>query len=345
MYFENSIKKNFIVKEIARKYIRIKILQIIRFQGDINMIRNLENPNLKKEKLEGAINSTQKLADNAEKFWIGYYKTQYKEFGRNIEEGGKENRMVLVDPVRLDESIRKNMHVRRSRSPFENVRKELNTTRAVLVNNIFCYYGKSLKDITHEMILKETKKLFELGYVAKDIDIKLGLEGEIENASKTVSDWIRNEIYNERFPEKPNYRRIRDKILSEIIEQKVREGCTTIKSLMIALPGFEVPGETIREKSWEMKRFVANNLGGIKKLNKKYHEKPKKDYLPDAIRIIKDYYKAKKRLSAVKLAFELGFCKDFGYTEESLKKNAASRYIPKHTGKTLRELIEIALTS
>ncbi len=344
MYFENSIKKNFIVKEIARKYIRIKILQIVRFQGDINMIRIIENPNHKKEKLEEAINSTQKLADNAEKFWIGYYKTQFKEFGRNIEEGGKENRMVLIDPVRLDESIKKNMHVRRSRSPFENVRKELNTTRAVLVNNLLFYYGKSLKDITHELILKETKKLFELGYVAKGIAIKLRLEGEIENASKTVSDWIRNEIYNERFPEKPNYRRIRDKILSEIIEQKVREGCTTIKSLMIALPGFEVPGETIREKSWEMKRFVANNLGGIKKLNKKYHEKPKKDYLPDAIRIIKDYYQAKKRLSAVKLAFELGFCQDFGYTEESLRKNAASRYIPQHTGKTMKELIELALT-
>jgi len=345
MYFENSIKKNFIVKEMARKYIRIKILQIVRFQGDINVIWNIENPNHKKERLEEAINSTQKLADNAEKFWIGYYKTQYKEFGRNIEEGGRENKLVLIDPVRLDESIRNIMHVRRSKSPFEKVRKELSTTRAVLVNNLLYYYGKSLKDITHEMILKETKKLFELGYVVKDVAIKLRLEGEIENASKTISDWIRNEIYNERFPEKPKYRRIRDIILSEIIEQKVKEGCTTLKSLLTALPGFEVPGETIREKSWEMKRFVINNLGGIKKLNKKYHDYPKKDYLPDAIRIIRDYYKTKKRLSAVKLAFELGFCEDFGYTEESLRKNAASRYIPKHTGKSLKELIEIALTS
>ena len=111
---------------------------------------------------------------------------------------------------------------------------------------------------------------------------------------------------------------------------------------MQALPGFEVPGETRREKSWELKRFVINNLGGINKLKKKY-SKPKKDYLNDAISIIKDYYKTKKRLSAVKLAFELGFCKDFGYTEESLRKNAASRYIPKHTGKTMKELIEIAL--
>ena len=178
----------------------------------------------------------------------------------------------------------------------------MNTTRAILVNNLFYYYGKSLKDITHEIILRETKKLFELGYVAKGIAIKLGLEGEIENTSKTVSDWIRNEIYNEMFPEKPNYRRIRDKILSEIIEQKVKEGCTTLKSLLVVLPGFEVAGETIREKSWEMKRFVVNNLGGIKKLNKKYHDNPKKDYLPDAIRIIRDYYKTKKKISAVKLA-------------------------------------------
>jgi len=344
-YFENSIKRNFIIKDIARKYIRIKILQIIRFQGDINVIRNIDNPIMKREKLEEAINSTQKLADIAEKFWIGYYKTQYKEFGRNIEVGGKENRMVLIDPVKLEEDIRNIMHLCRSRSPFEKLRKELNTTRAVLVNNLLYYYGKSLKDITHNMILKDTQELFELGYVAKGIAIKLRLEGEVENASKTVSDWIRNEIYNERFPEKPNYRRIRDIILSEIIEKKVKEGCVTLKSLMHALPGFEVPGETIREKSWELKRFIINNLGGIKKLNQKYHSKPKKDYLADAISIIKDYYKTKKRLSAVKLAFELGFCKDFGYTEESLRRNAASRYIPKHTGKTMKELIEIALTS
>ena len=343
-YFENSIKRNFIIKDIARRYIRIKILQIIRFQGDINVIWNIDNPIMKREKLEEAINSTQKLADNAEKFWIGYYKTQYKEFGRNIEVGGKENRMVLIDAVKLDEEIRNIKHIRRNRSPFEKLRKELNTTRRVLINNLLYYYGKSLKDITHNMLLKDTQELFELGYVVKEIALKLRLEGEVENASKTVSDWIRNEIYNERFPEKPNYRRIRDKILSEIIEKKVKEGCVTLKSLMDALPGFEVPGETIREKSWELKRFVIINLGGIKKLNKKY-SKPKKDYLTDAISIIKDYYKTKKRLSAVKLAFELGFLKDFGYTEESLRKNAASRYIPKHTGKTMKELIEIALTS
>ena len=67
-YFENSIKKNLIVKEIARKYLKYKILQIVRFQGDINVIWSLENPNIKKEKLEQAINSTQKLADIAEKF-------------------------------------------------------------------------------------------------------------------------------------------------------------------------------------------------------------------------------------------------------------------------------------
>jgi len=299
---------------------------------------------MKSEKLEEAINSTQKLADNAEKFWIGYYKTQYKEFGRNIEVGGKENRMTFIHPVKLDEEIRNIKHIRRNRSPFEKLRKELNTTRRVLINNLLYYYGKSLKDITHNMLLKDTQELFELGYVVKDIALKLGLEGEVENASKTVSDWIRNEIYNERFPEKPNYRRIRDKILSEIIEKKVKEGCLTLKLLMQALPGFEVPGETRREKSWELKRFVINNLGGIKKLNKKY-SKLKKDYLTDAISIIKENYKTKKRLSAVKLAFELGFCKDFGYTEESLRKNAASRYIPKHTGKTMKELIEIALTS
>jgi len=341
-YFENTIKRNFIIKDIARRYIRFKILQIIRFQGDINAIHNIANPIMKSEKLEEAINSTQKLADNAEKFWIGYYKTQYKEFGRNIEVGGKENRITLIHPVKLDEEIRNIAHIRRSRGPFEKLRKELNTTRRVLINNLLYYYGKSLKDITHNMLLKDTQELFELGYVVKEIALKLRLEGELENASKTISDWIRNEIYNERFPEKPNYRRIRDKILSEIIEKKVKEGCVTLKLLMQALPGFEVPGETRREKSWELKRFVINNLGGIKKLNKKY-SKPKKDYLNDAINIIKDYYKTKKRLSAVKLAFELGFCKDFGYTEKSLRKNAASRYIPMHTGKTMKELIEIAL--
>ena len=163
-YFGNSIKKNFIIKQAAWKFIRVMILQIIRFQGDINAIRNIEKPLLKKKELEDAINSTQQIADNAEKFWIGYYKAQYKEFGRNIEEGGKENRMLLLNPVKLDEAIRKIMHVRRNKGPFEKVRKDLKTTRAILVNNLFYYYGKSLKDIKHDMLLKETKRLFELGF-------------------------------------------------------------------------------------------------------------------------------------------------------------------------------------
>jgi hypothetical protein len=309
-------------------------LQIIRFQGDISEIRALDSPELKKEKLEIAMKSTQTLADTAERFWIGFYKTQFKEFGRNVHEGGKENRMVLLDPLKLENAIKNVMHIERKKGPFKIIQKQLKTTRAVLTNNLLLYYGKYLKDVKHEYILKETKKLFELGYIAPKIAKILKLEGEIENSSKTVSEWIRNEIYSKRFPNKPPYRRIRDVILSEVITEKVKRSIVSYASLLEELPGFKVDGNTNREITWELKRFIVRNLGGIKKLNKKYNPKQKKDYYNRALELIK---KHDRTYSDFNLAMELGFIEDFNYSKNSLKKNAG-RALKTHIGKSMGEL-------
>jgi hypothetical protein len=358
--------------------------------------------------------STQKFADNAERFWIGYYKTQFKEFGRNIHEGGKKNRMVLLDLIKLENAIKNVIHLQRKKAPFKKIKKELKTTRAILTNNLLLYYGKYLKDVIHDLILKETKKLFELGYLATDIAEILHLEGEIENASKTISEWVRNELYNDKFPNKPPYRRIRDVVLSELIKEKVKNGLISYESLLKEFPGFKGDSETKREKTWELKRFIVRNLGGIKKLIRKYHPKQKKDYynealeliknhdwsynhfnlvidlgfcedfnynssslrknagralknhigksmaelrdiafnvkdesfyLLEAIQLIKDCYKKREKISAATLALNLEIHKDFGYTKKNVQINAASRYIPKYTGKTFKELLELALAT
>ncbi|TFF69014.1 MAG: hypothetical protein EU516_01800 [Promethearchaeota archaeon] len=340
-YIEHSIKRNFQSKKLAHNFIKTEVIQIVRFKGDINEIREMSNQELKKKKLEEALELTQKAADKAERFWIGFYKTQFKEFGRNIDEGGRINKLVLLDPRKLHQEISNIMHIRRNQGPFKLLRKKLGTTRAILKNNLSIYYGKPLKEIKHDMLIKETKRLFKLGYLAEKIAKELKLEGQIENSTKTVSNWIRYEIYNDRFPDCPSYRRIRDAILSEIIIDKVKEGHKSYKSLLKDLPGFKVPGETFRQKSWELKRFVGKNLGGLKKLLKEYNEFYQKEYLKDAIKIIRELNKEKKEISATLLAEELGFSEKFGYKKSSLKKNA-SRYISKHLGKNIRELKEIA---
>ncbi|MHA1293162.1 MAG: hypothetical protein ACTSQJ_10880 [Promethearchaeota archaeon] len=82
------IRKDFSNESIARLKIRYEIIQVIPFQGDYNKISEISELREKAKRIKYYENITQELADEAEKFWIGFYHTQFAEFGGNYEEGG-----------------------------------------------------------------------------------------------------------------------------------------------------------------------------------------------------------------------------------------------------------------
>ena len=75
--------------EEARKIFRFELLQIINFQGDYFEINGIIDSAERKGAMKKALIETQMLTDKAEEYWIGLYHTQYKEFGKNIQKGGK----------------------------------------------------------------------------------------------------------------------------------------------------------------------------------------------------------------------------------------------------------------
>ena len=89
-------------KSLIKKNFKVEILQIVRFQGEWEAIRKIIDQDELQKKIKKADRSTEKLANEVEKFWIGWYKTQYEEFGKNIEEGGSLRGSTAADLMDVD---------------------------------------------------------------------------------------------------------------------------------------------------------------------------------------------------------------------------------------------------
>ena len=274
-----------IARIIAKKNFKLETLQIIRFQGNLEKIRKIKDKKLRESAFNEAKKITQKLTNKVEKFWIGRFKTQFKEFGKNIEEGGKLN--PSVDLYKVD-------------------------------------------------------SLFREGYLPDRIGRRVGLQGNKDSIRKTIIRNVKSNLYPHIFYpkgiEKPSisFREGRRIIFKEIIEDLVKNGYKSYKDMLEVLPGFGNPNANGRSKWHELKRLTLEIHGGIEKLNKKYHNKPRKEYYRTAIQLIK---KHDRKYSDFSLAKDLGFIEDFGYSLSGLRKNSG-KYIKKHLGKSISELRE-----
>ena len=75
--------------EEAKKLFKLEVLQVIDFQGNEIEINGIVDGLVRKEKMKESQIKTQLLTDTAEEFWIGFYHSQFEEFGYNIHKGGK----------------------------------------------------------------------------------------------------------------------------------------------------------------------------------------------------------------------------------------------------------------
>jgi hypothetical protein len=187
--------------------------------------------------------------------------------------------------------------------------------------------------------------LFRKGYLPYDIAEMLEMEGQRENAAKTVRGWIKRMYPNIFYPngldqEGISFRDGRRLIFKDIIDNLVQEGYKTYEELFTALPGFRnkdsnAAGQNVYH---ELKRITQQTHGGVERLVEKHYPVVEKDYYNRAIKLIRKHGRS---YSAYDLAKDLGFMSEYGYTESSLRNNAA-KYIRNHIKKSINDLREEA---
>jgi len=233
---EYTIRKYGLDPQRAQRLFRVEVLQIVNYQGT-------------KE-------STQKLANTIEKFWIGFFHSQFYEFGRNIESGGSAVYSSIIipfdslDKVLYEASTLPRVGDVRRKSYVYNKLGMKETQNRILDNSIEFWYGFTTNRFENVIRLKRfsiIKNLFEQGYRVAYI------ANEINADRHTIVKWIEEDVYKDKYSG-VNYKEIRKVVLSEKIKEYVSEGYTTPELLLSVLPGFE--------NCEAIKHFVRQNLGG-----------------------------------------------------------------------------------
>jgi len=247
--------KNFKFKNVEEfmGHLYFNVLQIIRYDGN-------------KE-------STLKRVDQAERFWIGFFKSQFKEFGLNVQEGGSNYiipRKIIPLPdleAALNDLIYKYGMFHKNQGPRDKILEILGVTREDLEPNLQWSYGTiSVVEIIRGKVKILIKALFEKGYNPTEISVKLPLRfGEMRTRPDYPITKMIKEIYKNTIPNIANLRinEVRDIILSKKIKEKIREGYTTYKSLLVLFPGLR---RTNGRETTGIKQFVLEKMGGLKNL-------------------------------------------------------------------------------
>ena len=233
---EYTIRKYGLNPVRAQKLFNVEVLQIVEDQGT------------KKD--------TQELANTIESFWIGFFHSQFYEFGRNIEPGGSLVRGSIILPFdSLDKALHEASKLPRigdiSRKPYVYDKLGMKETQnRILDNSIEFWYGFTLARFENAIRFKRfniIKNLIEQGYKTAYIS------NEINADRHDIIRWIEGDIYKNRYIGL-SYKEIRINLASDKIKNYVSEGYITPELLLSVLPGFE--------NSDAIKHFIRRNLDG-----------------------------------------------------------------------------------
>ena len=291
---EYTIRKYGLNPVRAQKLFNLEVLQIVEDQGT------------KK--------ATQDLANTIESFWIGFFHSQYYEFGRNIEPGGSAVHKSIILPFdSLDQALHEASMLPRigdiSRKPYVYDKLGMKETQnRILDNSIEFWYGFTLARFENAIRHKRfniIKKLIELGYKTAYIS------NEINADRHDIIRWIERDIYKDKYLGL-SYKEIRIALVSEKIKNYVSEGYITPELLLNVLPGFE--------NSDSIKHFIRRSLGGWNNLITNYALK--KNYWL----IAKNLFKQRKN--------EIGLERAFDYTAVEFAQALGSNTV--HTSSAIK---------
>lgn len=361
------IRKDFLVDnhdkfrkkiELAMAHIKIEVLQIIKFQGDLSEIKSLSqsDPERFETELNEAREKTKHLADNAEKFYIGLFHSQFYQFGGNVEEGGRRGgrgTRILREEV-VKKAMRKVcLQFNKPKRKFaELLGLEYPSQEGIIDNNLkFWYNVEDWPFISAAKIEKENiiLELFHKGYRGVYLESKLKTLGTQDQVIKVTNDYIADTLkhkFSEKYPGLPAYDIFVEEMKIKII-RLVKEGYNSYYSLLSQLPGFS-PRDVDRTKfsgesdyrdriTDNIKNFIITKMGGITHLIDLYCPKPNYWHLARAIIRQKGTTRRQLYFTAMNFAKEIGLVHHEYTSTGSLSKKINQTF--KMTWKELKKFI------
>lgn len=351
--FARTLKQYKLTKNQFLRLFKVDILKIVRFQGDLSSINEIDNLYDKGIAMGLARERTQALADSVERFFIGFYKSQYPEFGRNYLEGGRfvaPTEKRIIDYEDLYKALDVSRHLfSRVNKPRENIINLLNSlkkypfkiTREILESNLDYYFqDNKITTLLEGMIIKDIVDLAKR-YV-NIIDIAKILNIRIQKIAKFSPQGIKR-LLKKHFEDITGIRNadikdIRRYLTSEFIEQLVKSGYSDIKSLHSEVWGYQSIDS--------LGAFIVRELGGIWNLVKKYKSTSSIPRFRIGVQLVKSYLARGESITKSKILFDLYD----NYDEfknivrrEALSKNSGY-YFKRYFGITLDQLINFAST-
>lgn len=254
---------------------------------------------------------TQEELDNAEKFWIGFFKTQQDKYGFNTLEGGRINPPQLtgeespfwkkIQLKKLDQAIKDSFKINFKDGPLNKIASYFKVDITTIIAKIAHFYkdkdGNCLKymDLRFKSIKHELEPLIKKGWNASYIGEVLGIKFNISpsNRSNIVNNWCKT-IYKKTFSE------VQAKFLRDVLESKVTRGLIQKEIITYNKINQELPGISKRTIITKMKQF----FGGLKPLLK--------DLRRPLVEVL-----IKENLSGEKI------CKLIGYSESTSKTRSS----------------------
>jgi len=238
--FHRALRKYGITKNLARNNFKLKILQVC---------------------------SNKEGANKAEKFWIGWFKTQDILYGWNILPGGQTNSTtteIVISYTELDKAINQSIIIPKANFPINFLAKKFGVCHNTINRKIKKYYRKengeymTYWDIRKIYISKLLELYIKQGYPKSQIGPKLGLSGNPQN---TISSYIK-----EFFSEFKTFTDMRYNLIQKVLTSLIGFGYESHKDIAEQLPGM---------KERTVRSFITKYWNGLKNARCKLFLKPR----------------------------------------------------------------------
>ncbi|MFW9877284.1 MAG: hypothetical protein ACFFG0_29690 [Candidatus Thorarchaeota archaeon] len=274
---DTSIQENYKDPRL-RAIFKVEVLKIIKFQGNRAQIAAIEDVDKRRAALHDAEEKTIELANYYERFFVGFYHSQFPEFGRNKAQGGDFSTLksfIPIDHTVLNDAFEKVKYLSYQNAPYQVLSDLIfpgvafKSKESTLLHNIEFYTVNEVEPFKTEWRKRQDayiKERFEEGYNTGDIARKmneiaqreLGVYFRVE-----ISEWGINlrikEIYSDwHFSDKLSPTEIRKIILKEKLEALYNDGHTSYNALLPHFPVFA----TVRQ----FRDYVSRNYAGLRGL-------------------------------------------------------------------------------
>lgn len=218
----------------------------------------------------------QEELDEAEKFWIGFFKTQQDKFGFNTLEGGRinppqpreEKSPFWIDiPFKtFDNALRECLNINPIEGPVTQLAERFAVHEATINSKIAFFYKdengkrKTYLDLRREYIKLHLEFLMKKGWKSTYVGKILGKKFNISKSNRPniANEWCKL-IY------KKTYTKVQNELLKEEFERIAFNSLMKGKNITYDDFAIEIPGLTI----WGIHIKMYSYFSGLKELMKK----------------------------------------------------------------------------